>query len=89
MADIFSSHNPHVSYPEQFPHPSKNLALEQHISCPECNTKIPIDLNGLLEGKKIVCPTCQITIALAGNLPDSVRIALDEFEAKKKKLGGQ
>ena len=55
----------------------------QNINCPDCGTKIPLDINLLLQGKSFPCPKCSIEIQLQSNSVDTVKSAMSSFEALK------
>lgn len=59
---------------------------EQQLNCPDCNTPIPYDTYGLLQGKKFSCPNCSLSLGLAPQSRDTVKDAMEEYENLKADL---
>lgn len=59
---------------------------EQVMNCPDCNTPIPYDTYGLLQGKKFSCAKCGLSLGLAPQSHATVNNAMQEYENLKASL---
>ena len=59
---------------------------QQQLNCPDCNTLIPYDTYGLLQGKKFSCPKCALSLGLAAQSHEMVKNAMEEYENLKANL---
>ncbi len=58
--------------------------FEQSISCPNCGTSIPFDVNILLQGLGFTCSGCDASIKLARESKDTVATSMEEFNKIKR-----
>jgi transcription initiation factor IIE alpha subunit len=60
--------------------------MEQSISCPNCQNKIPFDVRQLLIGIKFTCSVCNTQIGIAAESSSIVEETLNKFEELKSHI---
>jgi len=59
--------------------------ITNSIACPDCDGKILIELNALLQGGKFTCNKCDLSMSLAGDSHEVMDNAVGKFKGALKK----
>lgn len=60
--------------------------MGNNMPCPTCQTPIPFDSKGLMEGKQYTCSNCDTKIGLSKEGYEVVKNTMDQFESLKKNV---
>ncbi len=74
-----------VAQPERTP--VVEVSRQPGLTCPECNTRIPISINSLLQQAPVICPGCQLILEVDAQQSKGALSALQKLQDGLKAAG--